>query len=148
MKQVYPWWYYFSWWFFIWVVLFLLGAMPYSPYMLALGILIYTIIKIGTEAYEYFFISKKPATMETRITLAIWLLLVVCIDVIPFFVLKPDYSMNSLYFTLFLMAIYLALMWYKKVDVIELYTFMRHKYLTEKYTPVSLVKAHFPFLNN
>ena len=146
MTYVYPWWYYFSWWFFIWVVLFLMGFVPFSPYVLALLVLAYTVFKIGSEILDYIFANKKPLKREKWTVIAIWLALVFLIDIAPFFLLKPDFSAKSIYFTLALILCYLALMWYKKVDVIQLYTFMRYSYLTENYTPIQLVKAHFPFL--
>lgn len=147
MKKVYPWWYYFSWWYFVWVVLYLTGATTFSPYMLALGILIYTILKIGSEFIHYFFINKKSLEREQKAVIAIWLSLVLFIDVLPFFILKPDYSIKNFYFTLLLIAIYLGLMWYKKVDVFHLYTFQRYLFLSSNYTPKTLLKAHFPSIN-
>lgn len=146
MEYVYPWWYYFSWWFFIWVILYLSGIIPFSPYLLAVFILIYTILKIGSEALHYIFANKKAFTREKWTVIAIWLSLVIAIDVIPFFFLKSDYSMKNVYFTLLLSLCYLALMWYKKVDVIKLYSFMRYSFLTDNYRPMQLIKAHFPFV--
>ena len=147
MNFVYPWWYYFSWWYFIWVILFLSGVIPFSPYFLSLCILIYTIVKIGSEFIHYFFINKKSLKREQYIVIAIWLFLVMFLDIIPFFFLKTDFSPRHIYFTLGIASVYLLLMWYKKVDVFKLYTFMRYKYLTDNYTPLDLLNAHFPIFN-
>ncbi len=148
MKVVYPWWYYFSWWYFIWVILFLRGIITFSPYLLSLSILIYTIVKIGSEFIHYFFINKKPLERNEYIVITVWLFLVLSLDVIPFFFLKPDFSKRNIYFTFAVILVYLLLMWYKKVDVIHLYKFMRYKYLTDNYTPIELLKAHFPIFNS
>jgi len=146
MQYVYPWWYYFSWWFYITALFFKMGLIPFSPYILAIFILIYTIFKIGSEFLHFIFVNKKPFTREKWKVLVIWLSLVIFIDIIPFFFLKADYSRKNIYFVAALTLSYLALMWYKKVDVFKLYTFMRYSYLTDHYTAVELVKQHFPFL--
>jgi hypothetical protein len=147
MTQVYPWWYYFSWWYFIWVVLFLMGVVPFSPYFLATLILIYTILKIGSEVIDYFFLNKTKIKREKLVVIAIWLLLVFSIDVFPFFILKRDMSWPNIYFTMTLIIVYLIFMWYKKVDVVNLYTFQRYKFLSENYSPMELIKAHFPYFS-
>ena len=134
------WYYYLSYWSFIWFVLFKLGFINYSPYL----IYVFTFIFIITKAIRdiIYFINDKEKIKNFDLTLA-WIFLILILDIIPFFYLERRIDKESILFTVCLILTYLIFMNKSGINVIDHYRVVNYRELTENYDLKTFFKKIF-----
>ena len=134
------WYYYLSYWSFIWFVLFKLGLINYSPYL----IYVFTFIFIITKAIRdiIYFINDKEKIKNFDLTLA-WIFLILILDIIPFFYLERRIDKESILFTVCLILTYLIFMNKSGINVIDHYRVVNYRELTENYDLKTFFKKIF-----
>jgi hypothetical protein len=122
------WYYYLSYWSFIWFVLFKLGFINYSPYLMYL----FTFIFIITKAIRdiIYFINDKEKIKNFDLILA-WIFLILLLDIIPFFYLERRIDKESILFTVCLILTYLIFMNRSGINVIDHYRVVNYRELTQ-----------------
>ena len=135
-KPIIIWYTFFSWWIFIWFILFKLGLIIYSPFMIYVIVFLYVTLKI----IQHLFILKKEDYQHKNLSsVLIWLSIAVVIDIVPIFYLKPVVNLESFIFTLFLMGIYVIMMTKMKINVINHYINLDMKTLMKNYDTKELL---------
>ena len=90
---------YFSNWIFLWFLIFKSGLVQLSPYpaylIITPGISVYIIINIIES------LTKKQRLKNHKIVV-VWIILLIIIDILPFFFLKKEIHINSIIFTIIL----------------------------------------------
>ena len=134
------WYYYLSYWSFIWFVLFKLGFINYSPYLMYL----FTFIFIITKAIRdiIYFINDKKKIKNIDLILA-WIFLILLLDIIPLFYLERRIDKESILFTVCLILIYLIFMNKSGINVIDHYSVVNYRELTENYNLKTFFKKIF-----
>ena len=134
------WYYYLSYWSFIWFVLFKLGFINYSPYLMYL----FTFIFIITKAIRdiIYFINDKEKIKNFDLILA-WIFLILLLDIIPFFYLERRIDKESILFTVCLILTYLIFMNKSGINVIDHYRVVNYRELTENYNLKTFFKKIF-----
>lgn len=144
------WYYYFSWWVFIWFILYKLEIVKYTPYLIYLFIIIYILFKIIVNLINMI-IDKYKGNYKIKYYggLLAWLLIVISIDIIPFFYLKKKIDIESIIFTLILLGIYLLFVIHhsddisKPYDLVRPYIKLTYKNIDRKYTFNSFMREVF-----
>tara|TARA_B100000963_G_scaffold336149_1_gene330949 strand:+ start:200 stop:637 length:438 start_codon:yes stop_codon:yes gene_type:complete len=134
-KPIIAWYTYFSWWIFIWFILFKLGLISYSPYMIYVIVFLYVSIKI---LQHLFILKKEDYTHKNSSSALIWAVVAILIDLFPIFYLKPVINLESFIFTLFLLAIYVLMMTKLKINVINHYINLDMKTLMKNFNTKEL----------
>ena len=109
---------FFSYWMIIWFVLFKINCLPYSPYLIYLCVAYGISIK---AIYEIILLIKNN-TRVNKLLFTLYFVLLFIIDILPIYLLEPDYSKSSIIFTLVLLLIYCIIMDLQDKNIINQYT--------------------------
>lgn len=109
---------FFSYWMIIWFVLFKINIIYYSPYLIYLCVAYGITIK---AIYELILLIKNK-TRVNKLLFVMYFVLLIIIDIVPIYFLEPDYSKNSIIFTLVLLLIYCVIMDLQNKNIINQYT--------------------------
>ena len=135
------WYTYFSWWVFIWFLIFKMNLTTFSPYLVYLGVVTFIFLKFVRDVV-YFTYYDEEKVKNYDLILA-WFLLVLVLDIIPFFYLEKQIDKESIFFTLFLGFAYCLMMNIWKINIIDHYAVMNYRELSDKYTTKSFFKEVF-----
>jgi len=130
--MILTWYTYFSWWIFIWFILFKLNLIKFSPYLIYLFTVVFIGLKFIRDIVYYLFYDEKK--IKNYNLILIWVLLVITIDIIPFFYLQPTYNIESIIFTLLLLLLYCLCMEIWGINIINHYLLINYRDLSDNYT--------------
>ena len=127
-KRGYAWYYYFSYWAVAFFLFYYLNIIPFSPYFLYVGIVIF----VGLEIlylifYQIYYRITDPDNIniikspESWSIIGAWLLIVFVIDLLPYLLLKPEVDKHSILLTLILGLVYLMFLKYQRIELEEQY---------------------------
>lgn len=102
----------------IWFVLFKINIIHYSPYLIYLFVAYGITIK---AIYELILLIKNK-TRVNKLLFVMYFVLLIIIDIIPIYLLEPNYSKSSIIFTLVLLLIYCVIMDLQNKNIINQYT--------------------------
>ena len=111
--MILTWYTYFSYWVFIWFLIFKMGIVEYSPYLIYLGIVIFISVKLLRDIWYYNFKDTnkiKNNKIKNNDVIISWVFTILVVDIIPFFYLERNLGKESIIFTLILGAIYISVM--------------------------------------
>ena len=116
------WFYYLTYWAVIFFLLHIFHLIPFSPYFFYVCIVIFIALEIIYLAwYQIYYRITEPSnpnvikTKESWSLFFAWLLLVLLLDIIPFFMLEPKFDLGSTLFTGIIVLVFLLLC--KNTDV-------------------------------
>jgi hypothetical protein len=135
--MIISWYTYFSWWLFLWFLLFKINIIKHSPYLIYRFVLIYVFYKI---IEQYLKKNEKNINYSKIKNAYIWIIIVFIIDVLPIFFLKRNITIESIYFTIGLLIIYILMMIYLGIDIIKHYKQLDLIKISENYTPKQFIK--------
>lgn len=135
------WYTYFSWWIFIWFLLFKMGLTKLSPYLIYCGVVFFIILKLTRDIVHYTFYDEKK--IKNYDLIIVWIVFILLLDIIPFFYLKKQIDKESIFFTLFLGLIYCLMMNIWKINIINHYTVINYREISDKFTTESFFKKVF-----
>ena len=138
---------YFSYWIFIWFVLYLGGIITYNPFPIYLLVLIYIIIKIIYLFLILYVLPKKKTIqkfLEKKIEkkiIIICVILILIIDILPLFFLKPEFKKIDFLFGSVIFLIYLMYINYLQINFFSHYFRVLEfkQNVLEKYTPSEFI---------
>lgn len=109
---------FFSYWLILWFVLFKINVIQYSPY------LIYLFVSYGItlKAIYELILLIKDKTQVNKLLFVMYFVLLIIIDIVPIYLLEPDYSKSSIIFTLILLLLYCIIMDLQNKNIINQYT--------------------------
>ena len=109
---------FFSYWMAVWFILLKLKLIPYSPY------LIYFCVAYGItlKAIYELILLIKDKTHVNKLLFVMYFVLLIIIDIVPIYLLEPDYSKSSIIFTLILLLLYCIIMDLQNKNIINQYT--------------------------
>ena len=135
------WYTYFSWWIFIWFLFFKAGLTNFTPYPIYCFVVVFILLKfIRDIIYFTFYDDKKIKNYDLILG---WVLFIIALDIIPFFFLKPRIDKESILFTLLLGLLYCFCMEKWRINIINHYTVLNYRELSDKYTLDSFYKEVF-----
>lgn len=135
------WYTYFSWWIFIWFLAFKLELTHLSPYLIYCFVVVFILLKLLRDIIYFSFYEKKK--LQNYDLLAVWFATILLLDIIPFFYLERQVDKESIFFTLFLGLTYCLMMNIWKINIINHYTVMNYREISDRYTPESFFKGIF-----
>ena len=106
---------FFSYWLILWFVLFKINVIQYSPY------LIYLFVSYGItlKAIYELILLIKDKTQVNKLLFVMYFVLLIIIDIVPIYLLEPDYSKSSIIFTLILLLLYCIIMDLQNKNIIK-----------------------------
>lgn len=135
------WYTYFSWWIFIWFLIFKTGITNLSPYFIYFFVVIFILLKFLRDIVYFLFIDKKK--VKNYDLILGWFFFVLSIDIIPFFFLEKQIDKNSIFFTFLLGLIYCLFMEKQNINIIDHYTILNYRELSDRHTLKSFFKDVF-----
>lgn len=127
-KRGYAWYYYFSYWVMGMFFFYKCNLLPYSPYLLYLGIVIFVTLEIiYLIFYQIYFRLTDPQNIniiqksDSLSMIGAWLVIVFFIDLLPYFFLKPKIDKNSILFSSILGLVYLMFLKYQGIELNQQY---------------------------
>lgn len=135
------WYYYFSYWIFIWFLIFKMGLIKYSPYLIYFLTVTFILIKFLRDIFYFNFKDKKE--IKNKDLVLFWFLLILILDIIPFFYLDKQLDKESIYFTVLLVLIYVIFMNKSNINIIDHYAVVNYRELSDKYDMKTFVKEIF-----
>ena len=135
------WYYYFSYWNFIWFLLFKMGLIKYSPYFVYVLIITFILLKFLRDIFFFNFKDRKE--IRNKDLVLTWFLLSFIVDIIPFFFLDKQLDKESIYFTVLLGLIYVTFMNKSNINVIDHYSVVNYRELSDKYDLKTFLKNFF-----
>ena len=139
------WYYYYSWWIFIWFIFFKIGILNYSPYITYILVIIYLSIKsiqqipIFNDIIKNYF--KKP-DLNLRVIIY-WFIIVLFIDILPFFLLERDFDKKTVFLNGLLFLIYILFMESKNISILNHYSISKFKKIINNYTGEEFLEGIF-----
>jgi len=135
------WYYYFSYWIFIWFLIFKMGLIKYSPYFVYVLTVTFIMLKFFRDIFYFNFKDKKE--IKNKDLILAWFLLVLILDIIPFFFLDKQLDKESIYFTVLLALVYVIFMNKSNINVIDHYAVVNYRELSDKYDLKTFLKNFF-----
>ena len=135
------WYYYFSYWIFIWFLTFKMGLIKYSPYFVYVLTVTFIMLKFFRDIFYFNFKDKKG--IKNKDLILAWFLLVLILDIIPFFFLDKQLDKESIYFTVLLALVYVIFMNKSNINVIDHYVVVNYRELSDKYDLKTFLKNIF-----
>ena len=135
------WYYYFSYWNFIWFLLFKMGLIKYSPYFVYVLTVTFIMLKFFRDIFYFNFKDEKE--IKNKEIILAWFLLILILDIIPFFYLDKQLDKESIYFTVLLALIYVTFMNKSNINVIDHYAVINYRELSDKYDLKTFIKEIF-----
>ena len=135
------WYTYFSWWIFIWFLFFKLGLTRLSPYLIYLCVVFFILFKFIRDLVHFTFYDKKK--VKNYGIILSWFIFVILLDIVPFFYLKKQIDKESIFFTLFLGLAYCLMMNIWKLNIINHYTVMNYREISDRFTTESFFRGVF-----
>ena len=139
--MILTWYTYFSYWVFIWFLIFKMGIVKYSPYLIYLGIVIFISVKLLRDIWYYNF--KDTNKIKNNDVIISWVFTILVVDIIPFFYLERNLGKESIIFTLILGAIYISVMNSLNINIISHYSVMNYREIEDNYTMKTFWKELF-----
>jgi hypothetical protein len=98
-------------------VLFKINVIQYSPY------LIYLFVSYGItlKAIYELILLIKDKTQVNKLLFVMYFVLLIIIDIVPIYLLEPNYSKSSIIFTLILLLLYCIIMELQNKNIINQY---------------------------
>ena len=128
---------FFSWWIFIWFILYKLKIIHYSPFL----IYVFAVIFVTTKFIQNLFNLKiKDLFHKNFNAIIFWVIITIMIDIVPIFYLKPIINLESLSFTILLIILYIAMMNYLKINIINHYSSVNLKNILKYYDVRKMLK--------
>ena len=110
----YCWYFYLTYWAVIFFLLHIFHIIPLSPYFLYLCIIIFIALEIIYMSwYQIYYRITDPSnpniikTKKSWELFLAWLILVLLLDIIPFFMLEPKFDLGSILFTGIIVLVFL-----------------------------------------
>ena len=144
--MILTWYTYFSYWVFIWFLIFKMGIVEYSPYLIYLGIVIFISVKLLRDIWYYNFKDTnkiKNNKIKNNDVIISWVFTILVVDIIPFFYLERNLGKESIIFTLILGAIYISVMNSLNINIISHYSVMNYREIEDNYTMKTFWKELF-----
>ena len=135
------WYTYFSWWVFIWFLVFKMGLTQLSPYLIYCGVFVFIILKLTRDIVHFTFYDEEK--IKNYDLILAWVFLIILIDILPFLNLKKQIDKESIFFTLFLGLTYCLMMNIWKINIINHYTIMNYREISDRFTRESFFKGVF-----
>ena len=135
------WYYYFSYWNFIWFLLFKMGLIKYSPYFVYVLAVTFIMLKFFRDIFYFNFKDEKE--IKNKEIILAWFLLILILDIIPFFYLDKQLDKESIYFTVLLALIYVTFMNKSNINVIDHYAVVNYRELSDNYDLKTFIKEIF-----
>jgi hypothetical protein len=104
-------------------------------------VVVFILLKLLRDIIYFSFYEKKK--LQNYDLLAVWFATILLLDIIPFFYLERQVDKESIFFTLFLGLTYCLMMNIWKINIINHYTVMNYREISDRYTPESFFKGIF-----
>ena len=115
-EKTQSWFYYLTYWAVIFFLLHIFNVIPFSPFLFYSCIVIFITLEIlylvWYQIYYRITDSSNPNIIRTKKSVSLllaWLIVVLLLDIIPFFMLEPRFDLGSTLFTGIIVLVYLVL---------------------------------------
>ena len=136
-KPVLKWYTFFSWWIFIWFILFKLKIISFSPFLMYIFVVIFVTTKFIQNLFN---LRIKDLFHKNFNAVVYWVIITIIIDIVPIFYLKPIINLESLSFTILLTIVYVAMMNYLNINIVNHYGNVNLKSILKNYDGKTILK--------